>query len=208
MKQLTYGFGVNPDESQNYFLVRIPSRHTADRHVEIHECFEWTPGQVRHASDKVRLIIPRNRWNKIAPDLTAEFNARLKANKLNPGKFEPVHETVYGRKEMPANTEQNCVYTQKTLHTRKFLTTGTPVEKFLGREMMILLWAIENCDPREIPGAIVNWKGLMPEERWWLYTITNAATGDINDGKRGWRVALRFALCNNPYDDSQLTFNF
>ncbi len=175
MKQLTYGFGVNPDESQNYFLVRIPSRHTADRHVEIHECFEWPPGQVRRASDKIRLIIPRNKWNKIAPDLTAEFNARLKANKLNPGKF---------------------------------LTAGTPVEKFLGREMMILLWAIENCDPREIPGAIVNWKGLMPEERWWLYTITNAATGDINDGKRGWRVALRFALCNNPYDDSQLTFNF
>ena len=32
-------------------------------------------------------------------------------------KVEPVHETVYGRKEMPANTEQNCVYTQKTLHT-------------------------------------------------------------------------------------------
>ncbi len=34
--------------------------------------------------------------------------------------FEPVHETVYGRKEMPANTEQNCVYTQKTLHTQFF----------------------------------------------------------------------------------------
>ena len=63
--------------------------------------------------------------------------------------------------------------------------------------MMVLLWGIEDCDPGNIPTALRNWNGLLPEERWWLYTMTNAATGQIGD-KRGWRVALRYALCENP----------
>jgi hypothetical protein len=63
--------------------------------------------------------------------------------------------------------------------------------------MMVLLWAIEDSDPSVISTAVRNWKGLLPEERWWLYTMTNAATGEIHD-KKGWRKALRFALCENP----------
>ena len=31
--------------------------------------------------------------------------------------------------------------------------------------------------------------------------MTNASTGKIND-KRGWRMALRYALCENPVDES------
>jgi len=30
--------------------------------------------------------------------------------------------------------------------------------------------------------------------------MTNASTGKIND-KRGWRMALRYALCENPVDE-------
>ena len=52
-----------------------------------------------------------------------------------------------------------------------------------------------------IPTAIRNWKGLMPEERWWLYTMTNASTGHIKD-KKGWRIALRYALCENPIEEN------
>lgn len=83
----------------------------------------------------------------------------------------------------------------------RFLVGETPVEKLLGKELMVLLWGIENNDPTGIPTAIRNWKGLQPEERWWLYTMTNASTGKIND-KRGWRMALRYALCENPVDES------
>jgi hypothetical protein len=36
-----------------------------------------------------------------------------------------------------------------------------------------------------------------PEERWWLYTMTNAATGNISD-RKSWRTALRYALCETP----------
>ncbi|MCL1952548.1 MAG: DUF3780 domain-containing protein [Oscillospiraceae bacterium] len=42
-----------------------------------------------------------------------------------------------------------------------------------------------------------NWKGLLPEERWWLYTMTNAAAGELRE-RRGWRKALKFALEENP----------
>ena len=91
--------------------------------------------------------------------------------------------------------------------TGKFVVGGTPIEKQMGKELMVLLWGIENNDPAGIPTAIRNWLGLQPEERWWLYTITNASTGGIND-KRGWRMALRYALCENPVDESnQITMD-
>ncbi|PIP40031.1 MAG: hypothetical protein COX19_06575, partial [Desulfobacterales bacterium CG23_combo_of_CG06-09_8_20_14_all_51_8] len=40
---------------------------------------------------------------------------------------------------------------------------------------------------------------LFPEERWWLYTQTAAATGHgVQDRGKGWRKAVRFALTENP----------
>lgn len=83
----------------------------------------------------------------------------------------------------------------------KFMVGGNPIDKLLGKELMVLLWGIENNDPAGIPTAVRNWLGLLPEERWWLYTTTNASTGGIND-KKGWRTALRYALCENPVDES------
>ena len=63
----------------------------------------------------------------------------------------------------------------------------------------MLAWAIEDADPSTVPTAIANWKGLAPEERWWLYTMTAAATGNYLAGRgRGWRKALRYALTENP----------
>lgn len=85
--------------------------------------------------------------------------------------------------------------------TSRFLVGGTPLDKFFGKELMILLWGIERNDPAGIPTALRNWMGLQPEERWWLYTMTNASTGRIND-TNGWRTALRYILCDNPVDDS------
>jgi hypothetical protein len=53
-----------------------------------------------------------------------------------------------------------------------------------------------------VPTAIANWQGLSPEERWWLYTMTAAATGHFQLGRnRGWRKAVRFALTENPVTD-------
>jgi hypothetical protein len=80
------------------------------------------------------------------------------------------------------------------------------VEKLLGKELLVLVWSIEDCDPSVIPSALKNWLGLSAEERWWLFTMTNAATGGIND-KRGWRKALRYALTENPIEEKNRISN-
>jgi len=73
----------------------------------------------------------------------------------------------------------------------------TAVQRLFGKELLVLLWAIEPADvkPEEIAVAIRNWLGLKPEERWWLYTMTAAATGLAHQQGLGWRGALRQALC-------------
>lgn len=80
------------------------------------------------------------------------------------------------------------------------------VHRLFGKELMVLAWAIEDAEPASIPQAVENWLGLRPEERWWLYTITNAATGHPISGKgKGWRKALRFALTENPIPEGRYT---
>jgi hypothetical protein len=56
-------------------------------------------------------------------------------------------------------------------------TGANLLRRELGKELVLLAWAIEDADPSLIPTAIANWNGLVPEERWWLYTQTAAATG-------------------------------
>jgi hypothetical protein len=74
-----------------------------------------------------------------------------------------------------------------------------------GKNLCFWAWAIEDADPAKIPKAIRNWRGLAPEERWWLFTMTNAATGHAVTGRnRGWRKAVRYALTENPVSSSDV----
>jgi hypothetical protein len=80
----------------------------------------------------------------------------------------------------------------------------TAVQRLFGKELLVLLWAVEASDvrPEEIGVAIRNWHGLKPEERWWLYTMTAAATGLAHQAGLGWRGALRQALCFGTRSDA------
>ena len=80
----------------------------------------------------------------------------------------------------------------------------TSVQRLFGKELLVLLWAVEAPDvnPEEIGVAIRNWLGLKPEERWWLYTMTAAATGLAHQSDMGWRGALRQALCFGTRHDA------
>jgi hypothetical protein len=80
----------------------------------------------------------------------------------------------------------------------------TTVQRLFGKELLVLLWAVELADvrPEEMAVAIRNWLGLKPEERWWLYTMTAAATGLAHQGGMGWRGALRQALCFGTRSDT------
>ena len=68
------------------------------------------------------------------------------------------------------------------------------VDRLLGKELCVLAWAVEGMDMEKIPVAVRNWLALRPEERWWLFGMTAISTGSINDGEKGWRLALRHAL--------------
>jgi hypothetical protein len=84
------------------------------------------------------------------------------------------------------------------LTTSRWTVGDNAVERLLGKELLVLAWAIESADTETIPNAVRNWLGLKPEERWWLYTITAAATGHADNTEIGWRKALRYALTENP----------
>lgn len=68
------------------------------------------------------------------------------------------------------------------------------VDRLLGKELCVLVWAVEHMEMEKIPVAVRNWLALRPEERWWLFGMTAISTGGIGDGDKGWRLALRHAL--------------
>ena len=166
------GFGFQPAESQHHFLVTVPKG--ADR-VFVSEHYEWDESDARRElsfslggeDNKLRVVLPRVKWDGIADHARAAFNQRLRDNGMPAGAW-------------PAAGQ-------------------TPVSRLLGKELVLLAWAIEDADPALIPQAVRNWHGLAPEERWWLFTMTNAATGHAVAGRgKGWRKAVRFALTDNP----------
>jgi hypothetical protein len=89
----------------------------------------------------------------------------------------------------------------KNLEPSRWLVGSNRVERLLGKELLVLAWAVEESDPSLYGNAVRNWTGLRPEERWWLYTMTAAATGRPEDAGLGWRKALQFALTENPLAD-------
>ena len=171
-KKKAKGFGFIPAESVHHFLVTIPA--SKQEKVFISEHFNWDESQERrkltfalgNEDDKMRVVLPRTKWEAISEATELEFNRRLRRNGLAAGKWR---------------------------------AGQTPVACLLGKELVLLAWAIEDADPALIPVAIKNWQGLAPEERWWLFTMTNAATGHAISGRnKGWRKAVRYALTENP----------
>jgi hypothetical protein len=93
---------------------------------------------------------------------------------------------------------------EKNLTGGRWTVGENKVERLLGKELLVLAWAVEQADESMIPNAVRNWIGLKPEERWWLYTMTAAATGSPFDAGIGWRKALQHALTENPLKERAL----
>ena len=166
------GFGFDPEQSQHHFSVTVPAGNRAD--VLVAERLTFDPETARAPPSlgvgpqdaKLRVRLPRAKWNAIADDVRVEFNRRLKQRGLPAGRWK---------------------------------TGDNAVARLLGKELTLLAWAVEDADPTLVPAAIRNWLGLAPEERWWLFTMTSAATGHAVHGRgKGWRKAVRFALTENP----------
>lgn len=170
------GFGFVPSESIHHFLVTIPSSRRESVYISEHFNLEIEQDSRQlslaqgNEDGKIRVILPRHKWDAFSEAVQDEFNHRLRRNGLRTGRWK---------------------------------IGQTPVARLLGKELVLLSWAVEDADPALIPVAIKNWLGLAPEERWWLFTMTNAATGHAVYGRnKGWRKAVRYALTENPISDA------
>lgn len=177
-KEAALGFGFLPQESQHHFLVTIPAG--SDEPVMISEHLEWDESEQRrdlHFS-------------------LGKHESRLRVVLVR-AKWDAIAE--------PLRAEFNQRLREQGLGSSQWRAGQTPVGRLLGKELVLLAWAIEDADPGLIPTAIKNWRGLAPEERWWLFTMTNAATGHATAGRnRGWRKAVRYALTENPISGDEI----
>ncbi len=169
---LANAFGFDPDGSAAHFFVHIPAGATVP--VDISEHLTWNPERV---ADSVHLGLEQQ---------DGQVRCRLPRAKWN-----EIAEVL--------RAEFNARLKKEGRRPGKWQAGYNATSRSLGKELTLLAWAVEDADPALIPTAIANWQGLQPEERWWLYTMTAAATGHCQAGRgRGWRKAVRFALTENP----------
>ena len=188
-KKNSFGFGFIPEEAQQHFLV-ILSPVNKNKNVLVYERFSWDEDREQQISG---LPEAKMALNVVSDSEDGDEEVRLKVS-LSRQKWDMVKPAL--------EAEMNRILKADNKKVARFKVGQNPVERLLGKEMMVLLWAIEDCDPVVIPKAIKNWLGFSREERWWLFTMTNAATGGVDD-KIGWRVALRYALTQNPVADEK-----
>jgi hypothetical protein len=171
------GLGFEPAVARHGFVIEVPKGSgrndliaiTERRESGLSDFASAAPAHSAPTAPALRVLIDRRRWEDLAPAFWDEANRRLRANGL------------------PA-----CKWV-------KTPSTSIPVHPSLGKELCILCWAVEEAPPDDIPNALRNWEALAPEERWWLFTMTVATTGQAMQRGIGWRKALRAALADNPF---------
>jgi hypothetical protein len=171
------GLGFLPAEARHGFLVTVPKGSASDdfvcisehRGAELNSLGERDAVAIHPTESALRVLIDRGRWLALAPAFWDEANRRLRANGLPIAKFV------------------------------KSPSKPVPLHASLGKELCVLCWAVEDAPPSDIPNALRNWESLAPEERWWLFTMTVATTGQALQKGIGWRKALRAALADNPF---------
>lgn len=171
------GLGFLPDEARHGFLISVPKGSSGEdlvcisehRGAELKDLEERDGNAFVPTDTSLRVVIDRARWLALAPAFWDEANRRLRANGLPVAKFV------------------------------KSPSKPVPMHASLGKELCVLCWAVEEAPPSDIPNALRNWEALAPEERWWLFTMTVATTGQALQKGIGWRKALRAALADNPF---------
>lgn len=177
MTQKVIGLGFVTVEARHGFLIEVPKgsgrgdfiRISEHRNVDLSNPETVVRKTTNEQDPSLRVLIDRERWLALAPAFWEEANRRLRANGLAISKFQ------------------------------KNPTEPIPVHPSLGKELCVLCWAVEDAQPELIPNALLNWEALAPEERWWLYTMTVATTGQALYRCAGWRKALRAAIAEHQF---------
>jgi len=173
-KPQVLGFGFIPEQNEHHFVVTLSNSLKQDAPVTITECFELAcseEAEIRTQDDGI--------------------HSQLKVE-LKRYQWDAIEEDI--------KAEFNRRLRASGVKSGKWKKKGMiQVDRTLGKELVLLAWAIEDAETTLAYTAVRNWLGLAPEERWWLYTMTNAATGHAKKGRGvGWRKAVRFALTENP----------
>ncbi len=179
------GFGVAEQYDDHFFVVTIPQSQKKEAEVFITEIFDFSFSDVQSGLNPY----PMKGTNVALKSIIT----RLKWEKI----------------ENDVKAEFNRRLRKLEIKTGAWKKKGqVSINKTFGKELTLLCWAIEDTDPALILTAVRNWLGLAPEERWWLYMMTNASSGDAILGKdKGWRKAVRYALTENPITDWSLRSN-
>lgn len=195
----SYGFGVDPVRSAHHFFVVLPNL-VGNTQVRVFERFHWSSGKKNGMN---------RRDAELGPDLAPVYKhgqqiegSDILRLELAPAKWDKVAKAV--------SSEFNARLRKTNQPSGRFVAGGVAVAEDLGKELMVLLWSIRDADPGQVHLAIENWLGFRPEERRWLYTMTNARHGGLDD-RQGWRMALREILCtdlenrtsSNPVSDAE-----
>ncbi len=175
----TIGFGFEPAGGAYHFVVTIPPGDEGT--VVVAEHFVY--------GESVEEAAARARFSDTPQEIVAR-PPRAKVE-LSVYKWQRVAEEV--------RSEFNRRLLGRAQKRAAWKSGENRLAPHLGKELVLLLWAVEDANPGDIPNAVANWQGLVPEERWWLYTTTNAATGHVSEGRgRGWRRAIQIAFTENP----------
>lgn len=90
----------------------------------------------------------------------------------------------------------------KKLPSPRWTTGNNKVDRMLGKELCVLVWAAEHANSVDECKAIAaKWAALKPEERWWLFSQTAAEAGLADDKDAGWRKALYYALSSGKTEN-------
>ena len=185
-KTETVGFGFEPDGGTYHFVVNIPVENSGtEARVTVAEHFVY--------GETMEEAAARARFAEIPLEFAVR-PPRLKVE-LRYSHWQVVAEDV--------RAEFNRRLLGKGQKTSQWKPGENRLAPYLGKELVLLLWAIEEAQLADVRNAYENWRGLAPEERWWLYTTINASTGHVSEGRgRGWRKAIQIAFTENPVTDS------
>lgn len=170
-KKNAIGFGFLPDETKHHFLVVTPKVTATNKNPNV-VIYEGFDWDDNDENEMLKGYKPK---------------AEIRIEKWN--KIKQALKLEFNNRLKSQNTTVG-----------NWKVGKVPVERMIGKELLLLVWAVEDTDPNVISVAIRNWQGLMPEERWWLFTMTNASTGNVGD-KKGWRKAIKYALSENPIEE-------
>lgn len=87
---------------------------------------------------------------------------------------------------------------EQELPISRWMTGENRVERLLGKEIVVLAWAVEAAEEADVDAVAAAWAALRPEERWWLFGRVASAAGTAADAAAKPRRGLALLLSAGP----------